>query len=476
MSLAAQSLYEGVDIPGEGKVALITYIRTDSTRVSPEAQTAAREYIVENYGADYIPEKPNVYASKGNVQDAHEAIRPISVDRTPDSLKDVLQRNHYRLYKLIYERFLASQMSEAKYNSLAAEIDCGDYGFRVTGRTPLFPGYTKVYEDKEKDDDDMKKLPDLCEGDRPDFVEYSYEQKFTKPPARYTEATLIKAMEEKGIGRPATYQPTVSLIEKRAYTERDGKSIKPTELGCKVCDMLLMYFPDIMDVKFTADMESKLDTIEEGGKVWQQLIGEFYNGFEKELEKAMGDGYKMKAPAQITEYKCDKCGADMVIREGRYGKFLACSAYPKCKNTKQLDENGNIKVKAEEPVVETDVICEKCGARMVVKTGARGKFLACPNYPKCKNTKEYGEEEPLPPCPLCGKPLRRINYRKSVFYGCTGYPECTFSVTDKPTDKKCPECGSMLLEKVKKDGIYYRCSDKDCNYSAKKTEEEKNAE
>lgn len=476
VSLAAQSLYEGVDIPGEGKVALITYIRTDSTRVSPEAQTAAREYIVENYGADYIPEKPNVYASKGNVQDAHEAIRPISVDRTPDSLKDVLQRNHYRLYKLIYERFLASQMSEAKYNSLAAEIDCGDYGFRVTGRTPLFPGYTKVYEDKEKDDDDMKKLPDLCEGDRPDFVEYSYEQKFTKPPARYTEATLIKAMEEKGIGRPATYQPTVSLIEKRAYTERDGKSIKPTELGCKVCDMLLMYFPDIMDVKFTADMESKLDTIEEGGKVWQQLIGEFYNGFEKELEKAMGDGYKMKAPAQITEYKCDKCGADMVIREGRYGKFLACSAYPKCKNTKQLDENGNIKVKAEEPVVETDVICEKCGARMVVKTGARGKFLACPNYPKCKNTKEYGEEEPLPPCPLCGKPLRRINYRKSVFYGCTGYPECTFSVTDKPTDKKCPECGSMLLEKVKKDGIYYRCSDKDCNYSAKKTEEEKNAE
>ena len=476
VSLAAQSLYEGVDIPGEGKVALITYIRTDSTRVSPEAQTAAREYIVENYGADYIPEKPNVYASKGNVQDAHEAIRPISVDRTPDSLKDVLQRNHYRLYKLIYERFLASQMSEAKYNSLAAEIDCGDYGFRVTGRTPLFPGYTKVYEDKEKDDDDMKKLPDLCEGDRPDFVEYSYEQKFTKPPARYTEATLIKAMEEKGIGRPATYQPTVSLIEKRAYTERDGKSIKPTELGYKVCDMLLMYFPDIMDVKFTADMESKLDTIEEGGKVWQQLIGEFYNGFEKELEKAMGDGYKMKAPAQVTEYKCDKCGADMVIREGRYGKFLACSAYPKCKNTKQLDENGNIKVKAEEPVVETDVICEKCGARMVVKTGARGKFLACPNYPKCKNTKEYGEEEPLPPCPLCGKPLRRINYRKSVFYGCTGYPECTFSVTDKPTDKKCPECGSMLLEKVKKDGIYYRCSDKDCNYSAKKTEEEKNAE
>ena len=471
VSMAAQSLYEGVDIPGEGKVALITYIRTDSTRVSPEAQAAAREFVAQRYGADYIPEKPNVYASKGNVQDAHEAIRPISLDRTPDSLKDVINRNHYRLYKLIYERFLASQMSEARFNSLTADIECGEYGFKVTGRTPLFAGYTVVYNDREKDEDDIKKLPDLCEGDRPEFIEYSYEQKFTKPPARYTEATLIKAMEEKGIGRPATYQPTVSLIEKRAYTEREGKSIKPTELGCKVCDMLMMYFPDIMDVKFTADMESKLDTIEEGGKVWQQLVGEFYTGFEKEIEKAMGDGYKMKAPAQETDYKCDKCGAPMVIREGRYGKFLACSAYPKCKNTKQLDENGNIKERVEEPPVETDVICDKCGARMVIKTGVRGKFLACPNYPKCRNTKEYGEEEPLPPCPLCGKPLRRINYRKSVFYGCTGYPECKFSVTDKPTDKKCPVCGDMLLEKAKKDGVYYRCSNKDCNYSAKKQDE-----
>ena len=475
VSMSAQSLYEGVDIPGEGKVALITYIRTDSTRVSPEAQAAAREFISANYGADYVPEKPNFYASKGNVQDAHEAIRPISLDRTPDSLKDSINRNHYRLYKLIYERFLASQMSEAKYNSLSADIECGDYGFKVTGRTPLFPGYTKVNSDKEKDDDHMKKLPDLSEGDRPAFVEYVYEQKFTKPPARYTEATLIKAMEEKGIGRPATYQPTVSLIEKRAYTEREGKSIKPTELGCKVCDMLMMYFPDIMDVKFTAEMEDKLDTIEEGGKVWQQLIGEFYTGFENELKKAMGDGYNIKPPAQETDYKCEKCGAPMVIREGRYGKFLACSAYPKCKNTKQLDENGNIRVRKEEPPEETDVICEKCGARMVVKTGSRGKFLACPNYPKCKNTKEYGEEEPLPPCPLCGKPLRRINYRKSVFYGCTGYPECKFSVTDKPTDLKCPVCGSMLLEKVRRDGVYYRCSDKDCNYSAKKTDESADA-
>lgn len=467
VSMSAQALYEGIDIPGEGNVALITYIRTDSTRVSPEAISAAREFITQTYGADYIPEKPNIYATKGNVQDAHEAIRPISLARTPESLKDLINRNHYRLYKLIYERFLASQMSPAKYNSLTADISCGDYGFRVTGKTPLFAGYTKVYNDKdEKDDDEMKKLPDLNEGEKLDFVEYFFEQKFTKPPARYTEASLIKAMEEKGIGRPATYQPTVSLLENREYTEREGKNIKPTELGFNVVDMLVKYFPEIMDVKFTAEMETKLDTIEEGGQVWQQIVAGFYEGLEDEIKKAMGDGYKMKAPAQQTDYKCDKCGSPMVIREGRYGKFLACSAYPKCKNTKQLDENGNIKVKTEESPVESDVICEKCGARMVIKESPRGRFLACPNYPKCRNTKEL-EEVKLPNCPVCGKPMRKINYHRGVFYGCSGYPECKFALYDKPIDEKCPECGSLLVEKRKKDGLYHRCSNRDCNYSVK---------
>lgn len=469
---AAQALYEGVDIPGEGKVALITYIRTDSTRVSPEAAASAREYITSVYGADYVPAKPNVYASKGNVQDAHEAIRPISVQRTPDSLKDSVARNYYRLYKLIYERFLASQMSSAQYNSLTADIACGDYGFKVTGKTPLFAGYTKVYSEKdEKDEDEMKKLPDMNEGETLGFIEYVYEQKFTKPPARYTEASLIKAMEEKGIGRPATYQPTVSLLETRAYTEREGKAIKPTELGFKVVDMLIKYFPDIMDVKFTADMETKLDTIEDGGKVWQQIVAEFYTGFEDELKKAMGDGYKMKAPAVETDYKCEKCGAPMVIREGRFGRFLACSAYPKCKNTKQIDENGNIKEKAEPVVVESDVICEKCGARMVVKTSARGKFLACPNYPKCRNTKELEDEEKLPDCPVCGKPLKKINYYRGAFYGCSGYPDCKFALYDKPIDKKCPQCGSLLVVKKRKDGLYHKCSNKECTFMEKAPDE-----
>ena len=469
---AAQALYEGVDIPGEGKVALITYIRTDSTRVSPEAAASAREYITSVYGADYVPAKPNVYASKGNVQDAHEAIRPISVQRTPDSLKDSVARNYYRLYKLIYERFLASQMSSAQYNSLTADIACGNYGFRVTGKTPLFAGYTKVYSEKdEKDEDEMKKLPDMNEGETLGFIEYVYEQKFTKPPARYTEASLIKAMEGKGIGRPATYQPTVSLLETRTYTEREGKAIKPTELGFKVVDMLIKYFPDIMDVKFTADMETKLDTIEDGGKVWQQIVAEFYTGFEDELKKAMGDGYKMKAPAVETDYKCEKCGAPMVIREGRFGRFLACSAYPKCKNTKQIDENGNIKEKAEPVVVESDVICEKCGARMVVKTSARGKFLACPNYPKCRNTKELEDEEKLPDCPVCGKPLKKINYYRGAFYGCSGYPDCKFALYDKPIDKKCPQCGSLLVVKKRKDGLYHKCSNKECTFMEKAPDE-----
>ncbi len=473
VSQSAQALYEGVDVPGEGKVALITYIRTDSTRVSPEAIAAAREFISNSYGADYIPEKPNIYASKGNVQDAHEAIRPISLQRTPESLKDALNRNHYRLYKLIYERFLASQMSNAQYNSLTADISCGDYGFKVTGKTPLFAGYTKIYNEKdEKDEDEMKKLPDLNEGEVLGFVEYSYEQKFTKPPARYTEASLIKAMEEKGIGRPATYQPTVSLLESRAYTERDGKSIKPTELGFKVVDMLIRYFPEIMDVKFTADMETKLDTIEDGGKVWQQIVAEFYVGIEDEIKKAMGDGYKIKTPAQETDYVCDKCGAPMVIRDGRFGKFLACSAYPKCKNTKQIDENGNIKERREAVIVESDVICDKCGAKMIVKESARGKFLACPNYPACRNIKEYGEEEVLPACPDCGKPLRKINYHRGVFFGCSGYPECKFALYDKPIDEKCPLCGSLLVIKQRRDGLYHKCSNKECNFLEKAPDDE----
>ncbi len=472
---AAQALYEGVDIPGEGKVALITYIRTDSTRVSPDAQNEARAYIAEKFGKDYVPAKPNIYASKKTAQDAHEAIRPISLERTPDSVKDVINKYHYRLYKLIYERFLASQMAEAKYNSVAVDISAGRYGFKVNGKTPLFAGYTAVYNTyvEEKDDDENQtRLPELSEGQKLAFVEYKYEQKFTKPPARYTEASLVKTMEEKGIGRPATYTPTVTLLFSRKYVDHEGKSIVPTELGMQVTDMLVRYFPEIMDVKFTAKMESELDEIEEGGKVWQQVVAGFYDGFEQRIAEAMGDSFSLKVPDKPTNIVCDKCGAKMVIKEGRFGKFLACPNYPKCRNTMQVDDNGNPVVQEKKEEVLSDVKCDKCGRTMVVKEGRYGKFLACPGYPKCKNIlpldgKKKVDEMPeeLPPCPECGKPLKKILFRGSSFYGCTGYPACKFTSRDKPIAEKCPRCGSYMTEHRTRTGTVRRCGNKECGYT-----------
>ena len=472
-SSAAQTLYEGVELPNEGKVALITYIRTDSTRVSSAAIASAREYIGKNYGEKYLPEKPNYYASKKSAQDAHEAIRPISLDRTPESVKPYLNKYNYMLYNLIYKRFLASQMADATYNSVSVDITANDYDFRISGRTPVFDGFTKVYAaaDKPSGDDDKaddnKRVPELNAGDKLAFVRHEYEQKFTKPPARYTEASLVKAMEEKGIGRPATYTPTVTLLFSRKYIEKSGRAIAATELGCKVTDMLVKYFPDIMDVGFTANMESRLDGIEEGGVRWQSVVAGFYEGFEDKIRAAKGDDYTLKEPDEQTDHVCEKCGAKMVIKTGRFGKFLACPNYPKCKNTKNLDENGNI-TEPQAPEV-SDVVCEKCGAKMVVKTGKYGKFLACPNYPKCKNIVNLDkpadvDEPPLPPCPKCGKPLKKITTRRSVFYGCTGYPECDFASSDPPTGEKCPECGAPLVMKTGKNGKYVKCMGKTCKY------------
>lgn len=478
-SAAAQTLYEGVDLPGEGKVALITYIRTDSTRVSNEAITAARQFIGQKFGESYLPEKPNYYASKKSAQDAHEAIRPITLDRTPESIKPHVQKNIYVLYNLIYKRFLASQMSDATYNSVSVDIGAAGYDFRISGRTPVFDGFTKVYaaadgkgKDKDKDDEtENKRVPELSEGEKLEFVKHEYDKKFTKPPARYTEASLVKAMEEKGIGRPATYTPTVTLLSARKYIEKVGKALGATELGCQVTDMLVKYFPEIMDIGFTAAMETKLDGIEDGGVRWQNVVAEFYDGFEEKIAEALGDEYTLKEPDVETDYVCEKCGANMVIKTGKFGKFLACPNYPKCKNTKNLDENGEIV--EPKPVEKSDVKCEKCGATMVVKTGRYGKFLACPNYPKCKNIvniDEGGKNDgaelkiDLPPCPLCGKPLKRISTYRSVFYGCTGYPDCKFASSDPPTKEKCPECGAYLVLKTGKNGKYYKCSSKTCKY------------
>lgn len=492
-SSAAQALYEGVDIPGEGKIALITYIRTDSTRVSPDAIAAAREFISEKFGSDYVPEKPNYYASKKSAQDAHEAIRPITLARTPESLKDVLNKYHYKLYKLIYERFMASQMSEAKYNSVSVEVTAGDYGFKVNGKTPLFKGYTAVYSayvDESKEEDEQNtKLPEMNEGDVLSLIEHKYEQKFTKPPTRYTEASLVKLMEEKGIGRPATYVPTVTLLGTRHYIEKEGKYLVPTKLGEEVTDMLVRYFPDIMDVKFTANMEEKLDDIEYGGKVWQNVVGEFYDGFEDKIAAANGDSFSLKAADEVSNVKCDKCGAFMVIRNGKFGKFLACPNYPKCKNTKPIEvltggeakpqtdgdsfslrpSSGSVAPEEKSTPEATGEVCEKCGRPMVLRKGRYGNFLACSGYPECKNIRnltgtksetdgDYGK------CPKCGKPLKKIVTKKATFYGCTGYPDCSFTSFDPVAEEKCPECGAYTVVKELKNGKFIKCSNKDCGY------------
>jgi DNA topoisomerase-1 len=431
----AQELYEGVALGGEGKTALVTYIRTDSTRVSSDAQNAALAFIRAKFGPRYAPDKPNFYASKKGAQDAHEAIRPISVERTPDSVRPLVGPAQYKLYKLIYDRFLASQMSEAQYNVLTVDVGAAAYAFRASGRALLFEGYTAAYTaysapkaeggGDEDEADDGARIPDLAEGDALNLNRLDPQQKFTKPPPRYTEATLIKTMEEKGIGRPATFTPTVATLFARKYVEREGRFVKPTELAYTVTDLLVKYFTDVMDIGFTAGMETELDGIEDGGKVWQNVVGDFYKGFEEELMKAMGDDYTLKKEPEPTDIKCDKCGAPMVIREGRFGKFLSCSAFPKCRNLKNLDADGNVKPDRAAPV-ETDVKCSKCGAPMAVREGRFGKFLSCTAYPKCRSILPYNDpNEVVPKCPECGRDMvKRRSKRGNPFWGCSGYPEC----------------------------------------------------
>lgn len=470
-SAAAQALYEGVNIGGE-HIALITYIRTDSTRVSPDAQKAAREFIAKKFGEKFVPAKPNIYASKKSAQDAHEAIRPITLERTPESLKGTLSPENYKLYKLIYERFLASQMSDAEYNTVNAEINAGNYTFKVSGKTPLFAGYTAVYSNyqEEKDDEMGIKLPVLTEGEQLAFVSHTYEQKFTKPPARYTEASLVKTMEEKGIGRPATYTPTVALLFSREYIVKEGKFIVPTQLGEEVTDMLVKYFSDIMDVGFTANMESKLDDIEDGGKIWQKVVGEYYNGLEDKIAAAMGDSFSLKAADEVSDVICENCGSRMVYKNGKFGRFLACPNFPKCRNTKALDENGNV-VDKENPKQpeQTGVICDKCGSPMVLRHGKFGDFLACSAYPKCKNIKNIQTNEDYGKCPDCGKPLKRIISGKGAFYGCTGYPDCKFTSLYPVSDKKCPDCGGYMVKRSYKGKNYLVCAKKDCGHREETT-------
>ncbi len=455
MSLA-QHLYEGIDTENGDHIAFITYMRTDSVRVSKEAQAAALDKIREIYGEEYVPEKPNHYASKKGAQDAHEAIRPIDLNMTPDKAKKLLDKKHFSLYKLIYERFLASQMAEAKYNGMQVEITNSGYVFKASGKVLIFPGFTAVYQEvnvKKEDEDEIsgsKLLPPVNEEDILRLLSMQKEQKFTKPPLRYTDASIVKAMEEKGIGRPSTYATIISKLMQK-YVKKEGKYMTPAPIAYDVVDMLVGCFKDVMDVGFTAGMENKLDDIEGGGVDWRSVIGDFYPEFEKNLRLASSYG------DELTDEVCGKCGHFMLRRTGKFGKYLACSNYPECQNI--------ISESAEEV---SGVRCPKCGEHMVVKSGKFGKFLACPRYPDCKTTAVMPTDEApklVGKCPECGAAMTvRKSKRGKTYYSCLGYPDCKFMSWDIPTGDKCPTCNAALVQTAR-GGV--RCSNKDCSYKVK---------
>ena len=417
----AQQLYEGIDVPGVGSTGLITYMRTDSLRISEEARAAANGYITEKYGAKYLPAKPRYFKTKSGAQDAHEAIRPTSVTLTPDSVKEALTAEQFKLYKLIWERFIASLMAVCVQNTVNADITAGDYLFKASGYSVKFDGFTVLYEEgKDDDGEEGGTLPELEKGDVLKLKELTPNQHFTQPPARYTEPTLIKALDENGIGRPSTYAPIISNILTRDYIEREKKSLKPTRLGTVVSDLITEYFNKIVDVKFTAGLEVQLDEIGAGKRGWVDTIREFYSDFDKLYKKA---------------------------------------------------ENSLEGKKVKVPEVETDVVCDKCGRKMVIKSGRFGKFLACPGYPECKNTKPLPEDEVKEPCPKCGgKLVKKTSKKGKKFYGCSNYPECDFASPGIPTGEKCPECGSYIIMGR---GRKY-CMNSECPTRKKKTAAKKN--
>jgi DNA topoisomerase-1 len=517
----AQGLYEGKELGAEGAVGLITYMRTDSVRVSDDALTEVRGFISERYGEQFVPKSPNVYPTKKAAQDAHEAIRPTSVLRTPESLEKLLAEDELKLYRLIWMRFIASQMNPALLDQTT--IDIGTEGksktayiFRATGSVLKFEGFLKVYEEgkdqKDDEDEDLKhKLPLVTEGETLKFKEILPEQHFTEPPPRYNEATLVKKLESDGVGRPSTYASILSTIQDREYVKKEGGKFAPTELGMVVTDLLLESFSDLFDVTYTARMEEELDEIEDGKLEWRVAMAEFYGRFEKDLAHAARHMTDIKRMEKPTDLVCDKCGKPMVIKWGKHGSFVACTGYPDCTNTRELtvdlpdiEKNGDLGEQDEQEY------CENCGRPMVLKKGRFGTFFACSGYPECKTTKQIGGEqrkdvrleEKCPqcqsnlvqkygrygefvacsdypkckfvkqktigvPCPNCsqGEVVERRSKRGRTFFGCNRYPECDFVAWGKPIMEKCPDCGSSyLIEKFLKAGPVAQCPNKECGY------------
>jgi DNA topoisomerase I len=513
--MLAQKLYEGVELSKEeGAVGLITYMRTDSVRVSNDAVDEVRAMITDRWGAEYRPAAPNVYKGKKDAQDAHEAIRPTSAMRTPESVEKFLAEDEMKLYRLIWMRFVASQMTPAVFDQTTIDVDAkgkdgAAYLFRATGSVPKFDGFLKVYQEgkdeKDEEDDELKnKLPAVTAGEVLKFKAILPEQHFTEPPPRFTEATLVKELEAKGVGRPSTYASILSTIQEREYVRKDGGKFTPTELGMVVTDLLLESFDDLFDVTYTARMEGELDDIEEGKLDWRVAMSEFYERFQKDLKHAERHMTDIKRMEEPTDQICEKCGKPMVIKWGRHGKFVACTGYPECTNTREI---------AQEGVTEQDEqeYCDNCGRPMVLKKGRFGQFLACSGYPDCKTTKQLGagqkpQDVPLDePCPQCGNKLvkkfgrfgefvacsnyptckyvkqktigvkcpncsegeiiERRSKRGKTFYGCNRYPECDFVAWGKPLPEKCPECGgSYLIEKFLKAGAFAQCPNGECKF------------
>jgi DNA topoisomerase I len=523
--MIAQRLYEGVELGEEGQVGLITYMRTDSTRVAPEALTEVREYIGTNYGPDYLPQSPNTFKEKKDSQGAHEAIRPTSAMRHPDLIKQYLKEDEFKVYKLIWQRFVASQITPAVFDQTTVDIDAKSgaetFWFRVTGSILKFDGFLKVYEEakegKDEEDEELKhKLPPLEAGQKLTLKSLNPEQHFTEPPPRYNEASLVKELEERGIGRPSTYSAILSTIQERQYVTKIGGKFSPTEIGLVVTDLLVENFRDIFDVQYTARLEEELDEIEEGKEGWTDALAEFYKKFEKDLKYASKHMENIKRMEKPTDEKCERCGSPLVIKWGKHGSFYACSSYDKedpnsCTFTKENPINLPDLDTADVQGTTQEEYCENCGRTMVLKRGRFGQFMACTGYPDCKTTRRLDQGKRVPDitleelcpkcqrnmvirhgrygeftscsgypdckyvkqnfvgvkCPLCtdGELVEKRARKGNTFYGCSNYPKCKFTSAHKPIAEKCPSCGSaFLVEKYLKSGPVIACPNKECEY------------
>ncbi len=460
--MLAQKLYEGVEIGKEGQVGLITYMRTDSVRVSMEAINEARSYIEKAFGQPYVPQKPNFFKNKKSAQDAHEAIRPASVLMTPEKVKDYLDKDLFALYSLIWKRFVSSQMSHEKVEATVVNIEAGGYLFVARGQRILFDGFTKMYEEKSEDEEEAKLLPEMKKGETPRLIDTKLEQRFTNPPPRYSEASLIRTLETKGIGRPSTYATIVGTVQDREYVKKEKGRLVPTPLGRTVNKVMMEFFPVIVDVGFTAKVEERLDLIEDGKKDWVKTLERFNTAFEKELDRAKETMKSLKKEEKETDIICDQCGKKMLIRWSKNGEYLVCSGKPECKNKKNVKvaDDGTISV------VEQEIkgICPKCGGNLIEKRGRFGRFFACSNYPECKYTESYslGFRCPVEGC--TGKLVEKISKKKKRFISCSQYPTCTFATNKEPTEGACPVCGAPTLFSFRRSTM---CLRKDCGWKSK---------